>query len=217
MSGLGLTREQAAHLLGVRWRRDTLAALNTAMRDYDAAGATIIADHIVAINHETTLLAYRNYGPFDVTRIFEPPVDLGIPVIAYCDGSGSTGDKVAGIGVVIHDVDGRVELVAENIGLGTNNRAELIAIWRALRAVPNTAQAIIVRTDSEYAIGALTLDWARNFNAELIGNIRADLGLRLDVRFEHVDGHAGVEGNEVADRLANIGRKLVTQVTPYED
>jgi ribonuclease HI len=217
MRGKGLTREQAAHLLAAGWRRDTLSTLNSAMRDYDADGAKIVANHLLAIKHETTLLAYRSYAPADIERVFAPPVDLCKPVIAYCDGSGNTSDKPAGIGVVVYGLDANPVFIAENIGLGTNNRAELCAAWRALRAVPDTAQCLVIRTDSEYTAGALTKDWARNSNAELIGNIRRDLSFRHgNVRFEHVDGHAGIEGNEVADKLANIGRKLITTVSMYE-
>lgn len=138
----------------------------------------------------------------------------------YADGSGTTAGKPAGIGVVAYRSGRRPLLISENIGPGTNNRAELMALWRALRCFPDLSQDVWLYSDSEYALGALTQDWARNKNANLIAAIRQDLDLRHRfgrVRFEHVQGHAKVEGNEVADTLAGLGRKHVTKVTVYGD
>lgn len=167
------------------------------------------------LNIEGSLLIYRSYNLIEIQAAFDSVT--GGEFIAYCDGSGTTGDKPAGIGCYINRVVDKPLFFAENIGPGTNNRAELCAIWRALRTFPDVSQKLLIRTDSEYAIGSLTKDWARNKNEELITNIRLDLGHRRgNVRFEHVDGHSGVEGNEVADKLAAIGRKIITTVSVYE-
>lgn len=133
--------------------------------------------------------------------------------VAYCDGSGMTSDKVAGIGVAIYQRGEKPVFIAENIGKGTNNVAELRAIWRALKQFPHVKQRIVICSDSEYAIGSMTKAWNASANAELIRHMREDLALRPNVTFKHVDGHTGVEGNEVADDLANIGRKLVKEVS----
>ena len=86
---------------------------------------------------------------------------------------------------------------------------------RALKHFPNTNQKILIRTDSMYTIGSLTEDWAAQANVDLIKAIKIDLmGRNGNVAFMHVDGHSGIEGNEVADQLANIGRKLVTKISP---
>lgn len=135
--------------------------------------------------------------------------------VVYCDGSGTTGEKPSGIGVVVYEPGCAPQLIAENIGPGTNNRAELAAIWRGLKAIPDITRRVIIRSDSEYAAGVLTKDWTLKSNVELITAIREDLALRGDrVSFEYVPGHEGVEGNELADRLANMGRKLVTAISP---
>lgn len=138
---------------------------------------------------------------------------MGPLVIAYADGSGTTAGKVAGIGVVIYEKGQRPLYIAENIGPGTNNVAELRAIWRILKQFPDRDRRIIIYSDSEYAIGSLTLDWSPQANKELIEAIRADLSTRTGVMFIHVDGHSGHTGNEIADQLANIGRKLVKEVS----
>lgn len=135
------------------------------------------------------------------------------PVIAYTDGSGTTAGKTAGIGVVIYEKGQPPLYIAENIGKGTNNVAELRAIWRVLKQFPDKSQPITIYSDSEYAIGSLTLDWSPQANRELIEQIRADLESRTNVKLIHVDGHSGHEGNEIADALANIGRKLVKKVS----
>jgi ribonuclease HI len=211
---MGLSRDQAAHLLALGWAKDALTTLHWCLKD---THDFVLDFHDPwGICTEKGLLVYRNNSLGDIERAFAPPVDQKADTVAYTDGSGTTRDKSAGIGVAVYAPGRSPELIAENIGPGTNNRAELVAAWRALRAVPDTAQALLIRTDSEYVIGALTKDWVRNYNAELINNIRHDLELRPYVRFEHVDGHSGVEGNEVADRLSRIGRQLVKHVTKYE-
>lgn len=183
------------------------------------AGGGFVADWAFATNPDPSCglvsrhLIYSSFAPQDVDVAFEPAIG---EIVAFCDGSGNKSDGPAGIGVVVYRPWARPELIAENIGLGTNNQAEISAIWRALRAVPNASQKLLIRTDSEYSIGALTKDWARNFNAKLIENVRLDLAQRPNVRFQHVDGHSGIEGNEIADRLAGMGRKIVTTITPYE-
>ena len=155
-------------------------------------------------------LVYRSYSPAFIERLAATPETSAT---VYCDGSGTSSDKAAGIGCVIYRGQEPPQFIAENIGLGTNNVAELRAVWRALQAIPRLDCDVLVRSDSEYAIGSLTKDWTSVANAELISSMRLDLSLRLRVRFEHVDGHAGHEGNEVADRLAKIGRKLVTTIS----
>lgn len=158
------------------------------------------------------LLFYKSTTCREIHNAFEyPPTRL--PTVCFTDGSGTTADKPAGIGVVIYTSSFRPQLIAENIGLGTNNVAELRAIWRALQAFPDLGRKLLIQSDSEYAIGSLTKPWNGTANAELIQAMRADLALRPKVKIVHVDGHSGIEGQEIADQLANIGRKLVTHVS----
>lgn len=209
----GVCRQDAETALDAGWSQGQLLYL------HDEACEAGIDCHLVApwgFLVGGVRLVYRRaqYSGQNQLQLFSR---IGRPATAYCDGSGTTGDKTAGIGVAAYQGGAEPRLIAENIGPGTNNRAELCAIWRALREFPDVSQTILIKTDSEYAIGSLTKDWVRNANADLIENIRVDLAYRSGfVEFEHVDGHSGVEGNEVADRLANIGRKLVTRVSEYE-
>lgn len=132
-----------------------------------------------------------------------------IPAYIWADGSGTTADCPAGIGVVVLNVPFQQRLeISEYIGLGTNNYAELMAIFRGLQAIPDRKRKILIRSDSQYAIGSITKPWKSQANRELILDIRSDVAWRHgNVEFEHVAGHAGIEENERCDVLANLGRK----------
>lgn len=137
----------------------------------------------------------------------------GNKVVIYTDGSGTGGP--AGIGVVIEETGKEGVLIGEAIGNATNNVAELKAIWRGLQAFPDVTREIVIRTDSMYSIGVLTENWKLRKNVELIKDIRQNLAWReKKVVFQHVAGHAGIEGNEMADKLANQAR--LSQIIPRE-
>lgn len=213
----GLLPELAREAAHLGWSKAHLLAIHRWAKE---VGLTI--DHLTlggwGLVGEDGLILYKSYTIGDIEAAFtRTNVNVRNLATCYTDGSGTTGTKPAGIGVVVYQESEPVRMFAENIGPGSNNRAELVACWRALRAFPDASQPIRIMSDSEYAIGALTKDWVRNSHAELIANIREDLDQRQGkVAFEHVDGHEGHEGNETADRLANLGRKLVTQVSVYE-
>lgn len=212
---IGLGKEDARVALEGGWPRETLLALNQVMR---LRNLEITAKTPWSFFVGNAYMIYGSYTPSEVERAFDMPGDGRIE--AYADGSGTTMDKPAGIGVVVYRPGYRPELIAENIGPGTNNRAELLAIWRAMRACPDVMAPLLICSDSEYAIGSCTKDWAPMANAQLIRAMRYDLMLRSTVRqveFKHVPGHRNVEGNEIADKLANIGRKIVTIPTVYQD
>jgi len=156
---------------------------------------------------------YRGLPLKEINTLISRRLDPDLPIHIYADGSGTTADKPSGYGVVVL-WPGEVQLIGESCGLGTNNHAELSAIQRALRAVPDTRQTIVIHSDSEWAMGAARPDstWNVSANARLVSSLREELrdlrsgpgGCR--VQFEHVQGHAGVLWNEVADRLARSGR-----------
>jgi ribonuclease HI len=98
----------------------------------------------------------------------------------------------------------------------TNNRMELTAVIEALRALKRPSR-VILHTDSQYVQKGIT-EWINGWKArgwrtaakEPVKN--ADLWKELDeaVKAHRIDwiwvkGHAGHEGNERADALANKG------------
>lgn len=123
-------------------------------------------------------------------------------VVAYTDGACSGNPGPAGLGVMLVEPGGAVREGYEYLGTATNNVGELMAILRALEAVPND-QLVVVHTDSQYAIGVLSKGWKAKANQELIASIKAALARRKPAaRLVYVPGHAGVPGNERADELA---------------
>lgn len=98
----------------------------------------------------------------------------------------------------------------------TNNRMELTAAIEALNALTRRCD-VLIWTDSEYVKKGMT-EWlagwkARNWKTAAKAPVKnADLWMRLetaaqahDVEWRWIKGHAGHEGNELADTLANKG------------
>ena len=98
----------------------------------------------------------------------------------------------------------------------TNNRMELMAVIEALTALKRPSR-IVLHTDSQYVMKGIT-EWIRAWKArgwktadkQPVKNV--DLGKRLDelasqheIEWKWVKGHAGHDGNERADMLANKG------------
>ena len=97
----------------------------------------------------------------------------------------------------------------------TNNRMELLAAISGLEALKNPGTSARVYTDSQYVIKGIR-EWVANWKkrgwktADKKPVKNQDLWERLDavtqkheVDWHWVPGHAGVEGNERVDRLAN--------------
>ena len=120
---------------------------------------------------------------------------------AFTDGACSGNPGPAGSGIVIVAPGGKMHEGFDYLGEATNNVAELTAILRALEWIPAEAGAIVIHTDSKYAIGVLTKDWKAKVNGELIAKTRRLVQERR-AQLEYVPGHSGVPLNERADQLA---------------
>jgi ribonuclease HI len=120
-----------------------------------------------------------------------------------CPGNGKSPDGgPMGAGIVGRSGDIEREW-AIPLGLGTNQKAELLAIREALKKVrdrPNTA--VRIHTDSAYAIGCLTQGWKVKANKELVDEVRSLVAECRSFQMRKVAGHAGVPANERADELA---------------
>jgi ribonuclease HI len=104
----------------------------------------------------------------------------------------------------------------------TNNRMELTAVIEALRSLKRRCR-VILHTDSQYVQLGVT-EWLPMWirrgwktagnkavkNADLWREL-AHLATQHDVDWRWVKGHAGVAGNERADRLANRGVDSITR------
>jgi ribonuclease HI len=121
--------------------------------------------------------------------------------VAYTDGACSGNPGPAGAGVVAISPDGKSHELVEYLGEATNNVAELTAILRALEWIPKGARAVVVRTDSQYAIGVLQKGWKAKANQDLVGKAKEAVRAR-HAHLVYVPGHQGVALNERADQLA---------------
>ena len=129
--------------------------------------------------------------------------------LVYADGSCLGNPGPGGWGVVVRDPDGRVSELNGYDPSTTNNRMELMAAIEGLRATARGA-GVILRSDSQYVVKSMTLNWKRNKNQDLWELLDAETKTRR-VRFEWVRGHDVDPINNRADELALSGanRQLV--------
>ena len=133
----------------------------------------------------------------------------------YTDGACKGNPGAGGWGATLLR-GGRMEELYGGEPSTTNNRMELTAVIRALEALPPGTRARL-HTDSQYVqlgISGWINKWKRNGwrTADKKPVKNEDLWRRLDelaanheIEWLWVRGHAGNEGNERADVLANLG------------
>ena len=143
-------------------------------------------------------------------------------VTIYCDGACDPNPGEAGSGVAVYEKEQLQQLW---YGLynpqGTNNTAELNALYQSLLIAQQNIKAnktVQILCDSQYAINCIT-NWAFSWkksgwkkktgeikNLEII-QLAHELFISLDegLQVNHVKAHAGIEGNELADRMAMFG------------
>lgn len=159
-----------------------------------------------------------NLGDEQSNKLSQPIGDI----IVYTDGASSkngTEHAVAGFGVFWGDGDDRNVSEPLEGERQTNQRAELMAIIKALEQSQNMKESLEIRTDSQYSIKAVTIwyhSWVKNGwrtgNGQSVQNedlIKRVLQLKKsragETYFSYVPGHKGVYGNEMADKLAVKG------------
>ena len=131
----------------------------------------------------------------------------------YTDGACRGNPGVGGWGVLLRFGDHEKTLLGAEFET-TNNRMELQAAIEGLAALKRHS-SVVLWTDSKYLRDGIT-DWIENWKRrnwrtsanKPVKNV--DLWQRLDdltaeheITWEWVKGHAGNEGNETADLLAN--------------
>ncbi|KAF9572475.1 hypothetical protein EC968_009861 [Mortierella alpina] len=143
-------------------------------------------------------------------------------MIIYTDGSSLGNGKMgsqAGLGVFFGVNDPRN--VSERLGgePQTNQRAELMAVYRALQVCGSDTAPVEIRTDSMYTVNIVTKwaegwiknNWRRSdgekvMNRDIIEPLIAKIKSRPGpIKWVHVKAHVGTFGNEMADKLANAG------------
>jgi len=140
-------------------------------------------------------------------------------VVIYADGACKGNPGVGGWGALL-EYDGRTRELFGGEANTTNNRMELTAVIRALEALTRPCR-VTLHTDSQYVQQGITTwihDWKKRgwktAGKKPVKN--EDLWRRLDelagqheIEWIWVKGHAGHDGNEHADWLANRGVETV--------
>lgn len=146
-------------------------------------------------------------------------------VAIYCDGACDPNPGKAGTGIAVYKNE---ELDQLWYGLynptGTNNTAELLGLYHSLllaNSQVENGRSVTVYCDSKYSIDCVT-KWAIGWKAKgwkkkggeikNLDIIKTAHSLYMDIakkiQVKHVKGHAGVEGNELADRMSVVAIEL---------
>lgn len=133
----------------------------------------------------------------------------------YTDGACKGNPGIGGWGALLKYGKHKQEIFGGELNT-TNNRMELLAVIRALESLKRRCR-VHLHTDSQYVqkgISEWMASWkARNWktaNKKPVKNIDLwqmldQLALNHDIEWIWVRGHAGNDGNEQADALANRG------------
>ena len=137
-------------------------------------------------------------------------------IIVYTDGGCSGNPGPGGWGIVVI-ANGEARQLSGGEKNTTNNRMELTAAISALSVIQNTpsfnGKKIIVNIDSQYVKNGITV-WIKSWkqkgwktadkkpvkNQDLWQQLD-ELNSNLNVEWNWVKGHAGVEYNEICDSL----------------
>jgi len=145
-------------------------------------------------------------------------------VVVYCDGGCSPNPGASGSGVAVYRAGKVSELW---YGLfetnGTNNTAELNALYESLLISKKEAELgnkVEIKCDSMYSINCIKT-WAKGWESkgwtkkggEIKNLVIIQKAYHLyntissKISLNHIKAHAGLEGNELADRMTHYTRK----------
>lgn len=142
----------------------------------------------------------------------------------YTDGacSGNPGPGGWAMAICLKD---EIFTLSGGIENTTNNRMELAAIINALNEISkmqrrlNMKEKFVIHSDSAYCVSAINNGWVDNWQANGWLTKNKDQVKNIDlwsafwpmykrltksdsIKFVHIRGHKGIEGNELVDKLA---------------
>jgi len=159
-------------------------------------------------------------GETDVSLVSPTTGDI----IIYCDGGCSPNPGASGSGIAVYR-EGKVSELWYGLyeSMGTNNTAELNALYQSFligQKEFSLGNNVEIKCDSMYAINCIKT-WAKSWekngwrkkggeikNLEIIKEAYFLFNLlSSDISLSHIKAHAGLEGNELADRMTHYARK----------
>ena len=137
-------------------------------------------------------------------------------IVVYTDGGCSGNPGPGGWGIVVI-ADGVARQLSGGEQYTTNNRMELMAAINALSVISNTpsfaGRPVVVNIDSQYVKNGIT-SWIHSWKAkgwktadkkpvknQELWELLDSLNSKLNVSWNWVKGHAGIEYNEICDAL----------------
>ncbi len=194
--------------------------------------STVAAPSSKASTNKSATSKKSKASPIKAIKRLDPNFDLHI----FCDGSCDPNPGKASSGVAAYQ---NGQLRGLWYGLfnpnGTNNSAELNALHQSLllaKTSINEGYTVQILCDSQYSINCIT-NWAfswkkKGWKRKTPGDIKnldiiqqaheLYLSIQDQVVVQHVKAHIGIEGNELADRMAVYGAdKKSYEFTRYLD
>jgi len=191
-------------------------------------GITAKTNQDKIINNYKALQKFRKEAPaineLQEVKIPEKKIEITIgDVTIYCDGGCSPNPGESGSGISIYR-DGKVSELWYGLyeEMGTNNTAELNALYNSLLIAQRESEngnSVEIKCDSMYSINCIKV-WAIGWekkgwtkkggeikNLEIIQKSYALYNqIKNEVKLSHIKAHAGIEGNELADRMTVYAR-----------
>ena len=228
----GELNEEQLILLGLELsnKEDFIAlCLGKELSDARAELFTLLRDIKAKTSRKTIIANYKALQKFRQSQK-EPQTEklqeASIPtptqnngaVTIYCDGGCTPNPGKAGSGVAIYRNEQLSELwYGLYEPMGTNNTAELGALYESLVIAQREAQAgnpVSIKCDSMYSIDCISkwaISWEKKGWTKKGGEIKnleiikkayyLYNKIKKDVLLSHIKAHAGFEGNELADRM----------------
>jgi ribonuclease HI len=165
---------------------------------------------------ETIIANYKALQKFRQENKVSEQIDKDVTI--YCDGGCTPNPGKAGSGVSIYR-NGKLSELWYGLyePMGTNNTAELGALYKSLRLAQQEAKntnSVEIKCDSMYSINCIktwAVSWEKKGWTKKGGEIKnLDIikqayylynEIKKDVKLTHIKAHAGFEGNELADRM----------------
>lgn len=134
----------------------------------------------------------------------------------YTDGACEPNPGRAGYAAIIYKsgYPSVVSIISNGIRLSTNNRAELLAVIKALETIPNNSDCLVY-SDSSYVVKGITdwvWKWSKNGwknstgsdvkNRDLWENLVFEFNRQDLVKFKWVKGHSKDIHNNEVDKIA---------------